>query len=157
MRISLSGLHKNDYRALKARDCRGRPPQARGLTCQVAQLRARSWDKTGDEREEASMKRKLLVFAGIAATAVALTGVAAAASAPTAKTGSATLVKLHSALLHGTVNPDGASTTYFFQWGLTTSYGTNGAPVSAGSGVKALGISRSATGLVQGTTYHYRL
>ena len=103
------------------------------------------------------MKRKLLVFAGTAAAAVALAGVAAAASAPTAKTGSATLVKQNSALLHGTVNPNGASTTYFFQWGLTTSYGTNGAPVSAGRGVRALGISRPATGLVQGTTYHYRL
>jgi hypothetical protein len=103
------------------------------------------------------MKRKLLVFAGTAATAVALTAVAAAASAPTAKTGSATLVKQNSALLHGTVNPNGASTTYYFQWGLTSSYGTNGAPVSAGSGVRALGVSRSATRLVQGTTYHYRL
>lgn len=103
------------------------------------------------------MKRKLLAIAGTAAMTAALGGVAAAASGPTAVTGRATSVKLNSATLNGTVNPDGTSTTYFFQWGLTTSYGAAGAPVSAGSGVKAKGISQAATGLVQGTLYHYRL
>jgi hypothetical protein len=103
------------------------------------------------------MKRKLLVFAGTAAAAATLTGVAVAASAPTAKTGSATLIKENSALLHGTVNPNGASTTYYFQVGLTSSYGAATAPVSAGAGVRAKGVSRPVGALVQGTTYHYRL
>jgi hypothetical protein len=103
------------------------------------------------------MKRKLLVFAGTAAVSAALGGVAVAASAPTAKTGSATQVKPNSALLSGTVNPNGASTTYYFQVGLTNSYGAATAPVSAGAGVKAKGVSRPVGALVQGTTYHYRL
>lgn len=103
------------------------------------------------------MKHRLLAVAGTAAVAATFAGVAAAASAPTANTGSATAVKDTTATLNGTVNPDGSSTTYFFQWGLTTSYGTAGAPVSAGAGVKAKGVSRPATGLVAGTIYHYRL
>lgn len=103
------------------------------------------------------MKRRVFAVVGTAAVAAALTGVAAAASAPTALTGSATAVKQNTATLNGTVNPDGSSTTYYFQWGLTTSYGSAGAPVSAGAGVKAKGISRPAAGLVPGTIYHYRL
>jgi 6,7-dimethyl-8-ribityllumazine synthase len=103
------------------------------------------------------MKRKLLVFAGTAAATAALAGVAAAASAPTAVTGSATQVKQNTALLNGTVNPNGASTTYYFQVGLTNSYGAATAPQSAGSGVKAKGVSQTVGALVQGTTYHYRL
>jgi hypothetical protein len=109
------------------------------------------------EREEASMKRRLLAVASTAAATAALGGVAAAASAPTAVTGSATAVNHNTATLHGTVNPDGSSTTYYFQWGLTISYGAAGAPVSAGAGVKAKGVSGAATGLVEGTIYHYRL
>ena len=103
------------------------------------------------------MKRRFLVLAGTVAASAALAGVAAAASAPTATTGGTTQVKQNSALLRGAVNPNGSSTTYYFQWGLNASYGANGAPLSAGSGVKSVAVSQSATGLVQGTTYHYRL
>jgi hypothetical protein len=103
------------------------------------------------------MNRRLLVFAGTIAATAALGGVAAAASAPTTVTGSATQVKPTTAVLNGTVNPNGASTTYYFQVGLTSSYGAATAPKSAGSGVKAKGISQSAGGFVQGTIYHYRL
>src|SRR5207302_9824277 len=62
-----------------------------------------------------------------------------------------------SARLNGTVNPNGSGTTYFFQWGLTTSYGVNGKAVSAGSGTKAVAARETAAGLVPGTVYHYRL
>jgi hypothetical protein len=103
------------------------------------------------------MKHKLLVLAGTVVASAAVAGTAVAASAPTAKTGSATQVKPNSALLSGTVNPNGASTTYYFQIGLTNSYGAATAPVSAGAGVKAKGVSRPVGALVQGTTYHYRL
>ena len=103
------------------------------------------------------MKRRFLVLAGTAVSVTALCGAAAAASAPTAKTGSATQIKQNSALLNGTVNPNGASTTYYFQVGLTSSYGAATAPQPAGSGVKAKGVSQTVGSLVQGTTYHYRL
>ncbi len=103
------------------------------------------------------MKRKLLVLAGTAGASAALAAVALAGSSPTTATGTATQVKQNSALLHGTVNPNGASTTYFFQWGLSTSYGVNGTPLAAGAGVKAKAVTEPAAGLVQGTTYHYRV
>ncbi len=86
-----------------------------------------------------------------------LTGVALAASSPSVVTGSATHIGDNSAVLNGTVNPNGSATTYYFQWGLNTSYGVNGKPHSAGSGTKAVSVSEAAKGLIPGTTYHYRL
>jgi hypothetical protein len=83
--------------------------------------------------------------------------VAAAASSPSVVTGSASSVGQTSAVLHGTVNPNGRSTSYFFQWGLTTAYGVNGKPLSAGSGTEPVSVHESATGLIPGTVYHYRL
>jgi hypothetical protein len=103
------------------------------------------------------MKRKLLVIAGTALASATVAGVAFAGSSPTTATGSATQIKPNSALLHGTVNPNGASTTYYFQWGLGTSYGANSSPLAAGAGVKAKSVQQALSGLVQGTTYHYRL
>jgi hypothetical protein len=103
------------------------------------------------------MKRKLLVLAGTAVASATIAGVAFAGSSPTAATGTATQVKQNSALLHGTVDPNGASTTYYFQWGLSTGYGVNGPALAAGAGVKAKAVQQAVSGLVQGTTYHYRL
>lgn len=103
------------------------------------------------------MIRKLLVPAVAVAATASFAGVAAAAAPPSVKSGKATQVRENSAVLNGAVNPNGGSTTYYFQWGLTTSYGSNGTPRSAGTGVKATGVHWTATGLVQGTGYHYRL
>lgn len=103
------------------------------------------------------MKRRLLVLAGVAAATAAIGGTAAAGSSPTVATGGTSAVGQNSAVLHGTVNPNGSSTTYYFQWGLTNSYGTNASPLAAGAGVKTLSVHQPATGLIQGTTYHYRL
>ncbi len=103
------------------------------------------------------MKRAYLVAAAFVIAIGATVGNAWAASAPTAKTGSATQIRQNNAVLNGTVNPDGASTTYYFEVGLTTTYGAATSPLSAGSGVRAKGVSQPAGGLVQGTSYHYRL
>jgi len=103
------------------------------------------------------MKRKLHVFtAAIAATGV-IAGVAAAASSPAVVTGGTSKVTESTAALHGTVDPNGSSTTYYFQWGLTTGYGVNGKPQSAGAGTKTISVQQTATGLIPGTPYHYRL
>jgi alpha-tubulin suppressor-like RCC1 family protein len=70
-----------------------------------------------------------------------------------------TAVSASAATLHGAIDPQGASTTYRFEYGTTTSYGTN-APVpdaSAGSGTAASEVSREISGLAANTTYHYRL
>ena len=61
--------------------------------------------------------------------------------------------------LNGTVNPQGLATTYQFQYGLNTAYGTNvpGIPGSSGSGTTAVAESFALAGLLTSTTYHYRL
>jgi hypothetical protein len=105
------------------------------------------------------MKRTLalLVPAVVVSVVLILTAVAMAASSPTVRTGAPSHVADTSAVLHGVVNPNGKATTYFFQWGLTTEYGVNSVAHSAGHGTKTLAVSTTATGLIPGTTYHYRL
>jgi len=76
---------------------------------------------------------------------------------PTVTTGSATSVTSSSAILTGTVNPNGAETSYYFQYGTTTSYGSATTSTSAGSGAGSVSASATLTGLSSGTTYHYRL
>lgn len=103
------------------------------------------------------MSRRLLILVGILAVSAVAGGVAQAAASPTVTTGGTSAVGQHSAVLHGTINPNGATTSYFFQWGLTSSYGSNSSAHSAGSGTKAVAIEATATQLTPGTTYHYRL
>jgi hypothetical protein len=62
------------------------------------------------------------------------------------------------ATLNGTVNPDGTSTAAYFQYGTSTSYGTNTSSQALGSGTTPVSFSSSAlSGLQAGTTYDYRL
>jgi len=76
---------------------------------------------------------------------------------PTLTTNSATSVSSDSATLNGIVNPNGVSTTYYFEYGTTTSYGTSTTSTSAGSGTSAVSVSASISDLTSDTTYHYRL
>lgn len=82
----------------------------------------------------------------------------AAQQAPTVTTGSATAISQTGASLSGAVNPNGAATNGWFEYGLTTSYGTATSPqqsMGSGSGAVALG-PKAITGLTCGTPYHYR-
>jgi phosphodiesterase/alkaline phosphatase D-like protein len=82
-----------------------------------------------------------------------------AQSVPTVATQAASAVSRTGATLNATVTPNGLATTYHFEYGTTTSYGTN-VPVpdaSAGSGSTPQSVSQSLTGLTTGTTYHYRI
>ena len=81
----------------------------------------------------------------------------ASADQPTVTTGSASSVTASSATLSGTVNPNGASTTYYFQYGTTTSYGSTTTSTSAGSGSSNVSAIGPVSGLICNTTYHYRL
>ena len=78
---------------------------------------------------------------------------------PQVSTTAATNVTSSGATLNGSVNPEGAATTYQFQYGTTTSYGSviPASPASAGSGTSAVNESASLTGLSANTTYHYRI
>ncbi|MBV9604975.1 MAG: fibronectin type III domain-containing protein [Solirubrobacterales bacterium] len=81
----------------------------------------------------------------------------AAATAPAVTTGSPSGVGQSSATLSGTVNPNGQSTTYYFEYGPTTSYGTQTSPAGVGSGSTPVGVHQAVFGLSPNTTYHYRL
>lgn len=80
----------------------------------------------------------------------------APAPAPTVTTGSAT-ASTTSAEVQGSVNPNGASTGYYFEFGTTTNYGNQTLPKFAGSGSSAVAVSATLSGLQTSTTYHYRL
>jgi plastocyanin len=77
--------------------------------------------------------------------------------APTATTGIATSVSETSAMLKGTVNPDGLPTGYLFEWGLTTGYGQLTSELPAGEDHNGHTESTTLTGLAPGTVYHFRL
>ncbi len=95
-----------------------------------------------------------LVVAAIAAVAAAS---AWAGASPTVATGPANSIKDSSAVLTGAVNPQGSSTTYYFQYGLTAAYGITTKTRPAGHGTKAVPASTTVAGLTPGTRYHYRL
>jgi hypothetical protein len=78
-------------------------------------------------------------------------------TAPAAVTGAASSIGLTSAKLNGTVTPNGQATSWYFEYGTSTSYGTKTSAKSAGSGTSAVKVATSLTGLRRTTTYHYRL
>jgi hypothetical protein len=104
------------------------------------------------------MNRKVkLLIASLSASAV-IGGVAAAASSPSVSTGSATSIKSSSAVMRGTINPNGSSTTYYFSYGPAKGiYTVNTAVKSIGSGTVPKTVEATASGLLPGTTYHFRL
>lgn len=78
---------------------------------------------------------------------------------PVATTEAASGVSAAEATLNATVNPKGAATTYQFEYGPTTAYGSK-IPVSAegiGSGLSGIAVSKQVSGLSEGSTYHYRV
>ncbi len=79
------------------------------------------------------------------------------AEPPGATTSAASSVGATGAKLNGKVDPNGRSTSYIFEYGTTTSYGTKTSSSSAGSGTSATNVSKTVSGLKQGTTYHFRL
>jgi hypothetical protein len=98
-----------------------------------------------------------------ALVAIATTGLVmlapaiAAAAAPLATTGGAAQVTIASATLTGTVNPHGLTTTYYFQYGTTTAYGSRTASSAAGKGGAPVAAAAQISGLGSNTKYHYRV
>ena len=65
----------------------------------------------------------------------------------TATTMAASNITSSTALLNGSVNPKGAPTTAWFEWGTTTAYGSSTATVNLGASNVALNITLGLTGL----------
>ena len=103
------------------------------------------------------MRRILQVAVLSTAMGLMLTGVASAAGSPSIATGAATKVSNSTAVLNGTINPNGHATQYDFSYGPTTAYGATTALHTVKSGTKAVAITITVTGLTPGTPYHFRL
>lgn len=76
---------------------------------------------------------------------------------PTVTTGPATLSDGGAVTFTGTVNANGVSTSWWFEFGSATSYGSRTPTRSAGAGTATAPVSESVTGLAAGSTFHYRL
>jgi DNA-binding beta-propeller fold protein YncE len=83
-----------------------------------------------------------------------------AGSAPGVTTTNPTDITTNSAFLHGTINPFGSQSTYYFEYGTTTAYGSR-VPLAndgvAGNGRGPVQVSHQITALSPNTQYHYRL
>ena len=79
------------------------------------------------------------------------------AAAPTPVTVAASSVTTNSATLNGTVNPGGAATSYYFEYGTNTSYGSSTAPGNLAPGSSSVAVSNGISGLLSATLYHFRL
>jgi multidrug efflux pump subunit AcrA (membrane-fusion protein) len=82
---------------------------------------------------------------------------ASSGSAPSVATDSATSVSTTSAVLNATVNPNGASTTYYFEYGTTAGYGTSSNTATLTSSNVASQVSATITGLSANTTYLFTI
>jgi hypothetical protein len=85
------------------------------------------------------------------------TTAAQAAPAPTAFTKAASDVARFKAQLNGSVNPRASATTYWFEYGTTTGYGSSTAHRSVGSGTTSRNVSAALSGLRRHTLYHFRI
>jgi hypothetical protein len=63
----------------------------------------------------------------------------------------------HSATLRGAFDPDGDVTTYHFEYGLTSVYGSQTSEEPGGSGTGELEVEQSLSSLPSGRTFHYRI
>jgi len=75
---------------------------------------------------------------------------------PVAITDPATYIASDSATLNGTVDPHGLTTTVYFQYGPTISYGLTTA-IQSKAGNNYQNVSATISGLTASTTYHFRI
>jgi hypothetical protein len=78
-------------------------------------------------------------------------------SKPSVVTQAATGLQGDGATLAGTVNPNGAATTVWFEWGTTTALGNVTPQQPIASGTSAVPYSVSISGLTSNNTYYYRV
>jgi len=105
------------------------------------------------------MTGKRTTFAAVAVSAVTfvLFGGIARAAAPTATTGPATAIGATTATVTGTVVPGGQATSWYVEYGTSTTYGSQTAKANAGSGSVAVNVTSNLVSLKAGSTYHYRV
>jgi hypothetical protein len=72
------------------------------------------------------------------------------------KTNVASSVAGESATLNGALKPEGTAVEYFFEYGLTASYGNSTTPATSSSGAE-VPVSTPVAGLIPYSLYHFRL
>jgi hypothetical protein len=98
------------------------------------------------------------LIAAVAACALIAPAAAMAAPAkPGVRTGPVANVAQTTATLTGGVNPNERQTTYFFEYGPTSLYGSSTPPADAGAGNSRRAVAADIAGLAPATRYHYRL
>lgn len=108
-------------------------------------------------------RREIMQALGLASVVLALALASQAAASkdstpgvPIVSTGASNPVGSTSATLQGSIDPRTLPTTYFFQYGPTTAYGSQTTPATlASTGTTKIKVSQLVTGIVLGE--HYRL
>jgi hypothetical protein len=77
--------------------------------------------------------------------------------APNAITLSASSISASNATLNGSVNPNGAPTTYWFEWGISEVYTNRTPPISVGGAYTNSAVSNVLSSVQSGSTYRFRL
>src|SRR5438034_8037826 len=75
---------------------------------------------------------------------------------PVVSTSAATLIASFSATLNGSLDPHGLTTTVYFQYGATTSYGSTTASQTK-TGNTNLNVTANISSLTASTVYHFRI
>ncbi len=102
-------------------------------------------------------RKQSWIFAVVTALAISLMSTCLAlAATPIATTAPATNITSSTATLNGIVVPNKTTTTYLFQYGTSTAYGSQTPPATA-NGNASKTVSADVTGLTASTTYHYRI
>ncbi|HWF24193.1 MAG TPA: choice-of-anchor Q domain-containing protein, partial [Solirubrobacteraceae bacterium] len=89
--------------------------------------------------------------------AVQVSGAAAPGPVPVVATGPATSVTASTARVNAAINPEGVATTYYFQYGTSTSYANKSAAANLPVGSTGVLVSALLSNLRSNTTYHYRI
>src|ERR1039458_1019191 len=63
----------------------------------------------------------------------------------------------HNATLSATINPNGGSTTAWFEWGTNILYGNATTPAAVGNGLTNMTLIFTLSGLTPGIPYHWRI
>ncbi len=114
-------------------------------------------DSAAGERRRGMPWRTPSLAALLALAVMAIGAIPASAAAPVPTTGAATDITPVGATLNGAVDPRGAATSAFFQYGLTTKYGNHTAAQDAGINPGTVPIAAPISGLKSSRTYHVRV
>jgi len=85
------------------------------------------------------------------------TGVLNTTQAPVVTTGDVSKLATSSATLNGTINPEGVAASWYFQYGLSTAYGTKTPVMNLAASSNYSNVSVAISGLAPHSTYHYQL